>query len=104
MCFFPMLLFFINGKLALKASSCTAHADFTPTKLFDISAASNFVYASNDCKLYEKSVATTVASKSLLNPDAISSLSPSASSLFCAKRLSLFIFPLSAATILSVSN
>ena len=43
-------------------------------------------------------------SNNLLNPAAISSLSCSVSYLFWDNILSLFIFPLSAATILSVSS
>ena len=98
------ILSFINGKLDLNASSCIAHAVLTPTKDFDISVANNFVSLSKSFKLYVNIVEITEASYNLLKPAAISSLNCSASNLFCVKLLSLFIFPLSAATILSVSN
>ena len=54
--------------------------------------------------LYANKVDITDASYNLLNPAAIWSLSSSASNLFWVRVLSLFIFPLSAATILSVSS
>ena len=99
-----LILSSINGTLDLNASSCIAHEVFIPTNDFDISVANNLVSLSRSLKLYVKIVATTDASYNLLYPAAISSLNCSASNLFCVKLLSLFMFPLSAATILSVSS
>ena len=88
----------------LNASSCIAQALFIPTNDFDISDESNVVNLSKSSKLYVDNVDITDASNSLLKPAAISSLNCSASYLFCPTVLCLFIFPLSAATSLSVSS
>ena len=97
------ILFSINGKFDLKASSCIPHALLIPTNDLDISVDRSFVYLSRSARLYANNVATTEASYNLLYPAAISSLNCSASNLFCPNVLSLLMFPLSAATILSVS-
>ena len=97
-------LFSPNGIFVLNASSCIAHAGFISIRFFDISLDNNSVYLSNSSNEYANNVATIVESKSLLKPAAISSLKLSASSLFCANILSLFISPLSIATTLSDSN
>ena len=94
----------ISGKLDWNASSWIAHALFIPTNDFDISVANSFVKESKSSKLYVNNVDIIEASYILLNPAAISSLNCSASNLFWVNVLSLFIFPLSAATILSVSS
>ena len=94
----------LNGILVLNAASCIAQAGFTSIKFFDISFDNCSVYLSNSSILYAKSVATIVELNNLFNPAAIVSLSSSASNLFCSKTLSLFISPLSCATILSDSS
>ena len=98
------ILFSINGKFDLKASSCIPHALLIFTRDLDISVDSSLVSLSKSSILYANNVETIEASNNLLNPAAISSLNCSASYLFCPTVLCLFIFPLSAATILSVSN
>jgi len=75
-----------------------------PTKDFETSVDNIFVNLSKSSKLYVNNVEIIEASYILLNPAAISSLNCSASNLFCVNVLSLLIFPLSAATSLSVSN
>ena len=102
-CFFPILSS-LNGKLDLNASSCIAHAVFTPVNVFDISDDNSSVSLSNSSILYAKIVQKIDASNSLSSPLAIASLNSSASALFCASKLSRFIFPLSAATSLSDSS
>ena len=99
-----LILSCAKGKFDWNASSCIPQALFIPTNDLDISVDNIFVSLSKSSKLYAKSVDTIDASYNLLNPAAISSLKSSASNLFWAKLLSLFMFPLSAATILSVSS
>ena len=89
--------------LELKASSCIAHAGLIPINVLDISVDNNSVCLSKSSRLYANNVQITDDSYNLLNPPAIESLNSSASILFCAKILSLLMFPLSAATILSDS-
>ena len=99
-----LILFSQNGILVCRASSCIAQAGLNPIIVLDISADNNSVCLSNSSRLYENRVQVIDVSNSLLNPAAISSLSSSASSLFCANILSLFISPLSIATTLSDSS
>ena len=98
------IVFSLNGKLLLKASSWIAHAGLTSINVLAISEANNSVSLSRSSKLYANNVHTIVDSYNLLNPLAIWSLKSSASILFCAKILSRFISPLSIATSLSASS